>query len=263
MAKNILIENLSEPLNGATSVKVDIDAGIGHLTIDRLTGDEQMLATGTLQYLEDQEVPTRSLNIQNGQVTLTFKGTSGRRSWLRLPWDACGGAYEWLVHLNPKVQSDIIAHTGGGNVKLDLAGMAVTQVTADTGGGNIEVFLPDNAASLTAVARTGGGNVTVEVGNGVTGSNTINAGSGAGNIAVHLPSGIAARIHATSGLGKIIVDPRFTKIDEDTYQSPDYDSAANKIEITAKSGAGNVIVDTTQRVEDRETYPTLLQTGAR
>jgi predicted membrane protein len=63
-------------------------------------------------------------------------------------------------------------------------------------------------------------------------------------VVVRVPSGLAAKVHATSGLGKVIVDSRFNKIDGNTYQSPDYDSAANKVEITANSGAGNVSVNT-------------------
>jgi predicted membrane protein len=59
-----------------------------------------------------------------------------------------------------------------------------------------------------------------------------------------VPSDIAAKVHATSGLGKVIVDARFSKTDKNTYQSPDYDGAANKVEITANSGAGNVSVNT-------------------
>jgi hypothetical protein len=59
-----------------------------------------------------------------------------------------------------------------------------------------------------------------------------------------LPSGLAAKVHATSGWGKVIVDSHLSKIDANTYQSPDYESAANKAEITVKSGAGNVSVDT-------------------
>jgi hypothetical protein len=46
-------------------------------------------------------------------------------------------------------------------------------------------------------------------------------------------------------MGKAIIDPQFGQIDKYTYQSPDFDTAANKVEITAKSGAGNVIVSTT------------------
>jgi predicted membrane protein len=106
------------------------------------------------------------------------------------------------------------------------------------------VVLPDNAANLSVTAKTGAGNVTVEIGSGITGSNTVNANSGAGNVVVRVPSGIAARIHATSGLGKATVDSRFSKIDGNTYQSPDYDGAADKVEITVNSGAGNVNVNT-------------------
>jgi hypothetical protein len=244
MADNVLTDNLSEPLNGATAARVDIDAGTGHLTIDRLTGGEQVLAGGTLQYLEDQGLPTRSVSSDNGQATLTLRAGEVKRSWFRLPWSACGGEYEWQVHLNPRVSSDINAHSDGGNVKLNLAGMAVAHVMAETGGGNMDVTLPDNSANLSVAAKTGGGNVTVDMGRGITGSSTVEAGSGAGNVAVHLPGGIAARVHATSGWGKVVVDPRFSKIDEHTYQSPDYDSAADKVEITAQSGAGNVSVDT-------------------
>jgi hypothetical protein len=45
-------------------------------------------------------------------------------------------------------------------------------------------------------------------------------------------------------VGKVIVDSRFSKIDRNTYKSPDYDGAANKVEITVNSGAGNVSVNT-------------------
>jgi hypothetical protein len=216
----VLIHNLSEPLNGATTAKVDINAGVGNLTIDRLAGGGQLLASGTLQYFEKQGVPTRTLDSGNGQATLTVKGGSKGQPWYRLPWAACNGATVWQIHLAPTVSSDITAHSDGGNVRLDLAGMLITRVSADTGGGNMDVVLPDNAADLSVTAR-----------------------SGAGNVVVTIPSGVAARIHATTGLGKMIVDPRFSKIDKDTYQSPDYDGAAHKAEITLSSGAGNVIVN--------------------
>ena len=221
MTKNVLTYNLSEPLNGVTTAKVDIHAGDGNLMIDRLAGGEQVLASGTLQYLENQGLPTRTLNTSDGQATLTLKGSGAGQSWFRFPWAACNGATEWQIHLNPTVSSDITAHSDGGNVKLDLAGMAVTRVSADTGGGNMDVVLPEDAANLSVTAK-----------------------SGAGNVVVLVPSGIAARIHASTGLGKVIVDSRFNKIDGNTYQSSDFDSAANKVEITVHSGAGNVSVNT-------------------
>jgi len=243
MAKTVLTHNLSEPLCGATTAMVNVDVADGNLMIDKFISGEQVLASGTLQYLENQGLPTRSVNVDNGQATLTLKARSTRRPWLHLPWATCNGATEWQIHLNPNVRSDVTAHSGGGNVKLDLAGMAITRVSADTGGGNMDVVLPDSSANLSVNARTGGGNVTVEIGHGITGSNIVNAQSGAGNVVVRIPSGIAARIHATTGLGKAIIDPRFSKTDN-AYQSPDFDNAVDKVEITVHSGAGDVNVNT-------------------
>ncbi len=221
MAKNVLTDNFAEPLNGATTAKVDIHAGDGNLMIDRLTGGEQVLASGVLQYFENQGVPDRSVNASNGQAIFTLKGGAAGRPRFRLPWATCSGATEWQIRLNPTVPSDITVHSGGGNVKVNLAGMTITRVSADTGGGNVDVVLPDDAANLSVSAKTG-----------------------AGNVVVCVPSGMATRIHATTGLGKVTVDPRFSKTDKNTYQSSDFDSAANRVEITVHSGAGNVSVNT-------------------
>jgi hypothetical protein len=212
-AGDVLTENLAEPLNDTTTAKIDIDTGTGNLTIDRLTGGEQLLAGGTLQYFENLGQPTRTLVSFLGQATLTLEWNDNG--------SPCAGAIEWQIHLNPTVSSDITAHSGGGNIKLDLADMAITRVSAETGGGNVDVVLPDNASDLNVQASTGAGNVVVLV-----------------------PSGVAAKIHTTTGLGKAIVDSRFNKIDDNTYQSSDFDSAANKVEITVRSGAGNVEVNT-------------------
>ena len=242
--KKVLTYNLSEPLCGATTAKVDIDTASGNLMIDTLTGGEPVLASGTLQYIENQAMPTRSVDIRNGQAFLTLKSTSIGRPLFRLPWSGCIAATDWQIHLNPDVQADITARSGGGDVKLNLAGMTVTRVMVDSGGGNMAVVLPANAANLSVTVKTGGGNVTVEIGRGIKGSNILSATSGAGNVEVCIPSGIAARIRATSGLGKEIVDPRFGNIDKHLYQSSDFDGAADKVEITVGSGAGNVIVST-------------------
>jgi hypothetical protein len=219
MAKKVLIDNLSEPLNGARTAKVDIHVGDGNLTIDGLSGSEQVLASGTLEYLENQSVPQRTAHESNGQATLTLRGGAAGQPWFRFPWSACNGATLWQIHLNPAVQYDVTARSSGGNVKLDLGRIPVTGVSADTGGGNMEVVLPDQSANYTVVAQ-----------------------SGAGNVLVKLPTGVAVRVRATTGLGKVFVDPQFSQTEKNTYQSADWEFAANRIDITAKSGAGNVSV---------------------
>jgi predicted membrane protein len=120
--------------------------------------------------------------------------------------------------------------------------MAVTRLSAETGGGNVAVVLPEEAADLSVTARSGAGNVTVEIGRGLSGNNLVEAKTGAGDVVVHIPEGVAARIQAVTGLGKAIVDPRFSKIEAHTYQSPDFERAAAKVELNLSSGAGNVKV---------------------
>ena len=148
MADHVLVETLSEPLNGATTAEIDIDSGTGNLTVDALPGVERVLAAGTLQYGERQGRPSQTVAANQGRATLTVKGRGTGRSWLHFPWAACTGATEWQIHLNPAVASDIRAHTGGGNVKLNLAGLAVSGLVADTGGGNLDVVLPDGGAKV-------------------------------------------------------------------------------------------------------------------
>lgn len=242
MANKTLVDNISEPLNGASNAKFEITTASGNLTIDRHSGGEAVLATGALEYLDGLEPPRRSLTVDNSEATLALTGSGARKSWFSLPWSVCNGAFEWQIHVNPTVPADITAHTGGGNVRLNLVGMILTRLSADAGGGNMDVILPDNSTNLNVVADTGGGNVSVEIGSGMSGSNIVNAHSGAGNVIVRLPRGIAARLEATSGMGKVIVDPRFQKLDRNIYQSPEYDSSTDRVEIKVHSGAGNVSI---------------------
>lgn len=218
MAKKIFTHNLSEPLHGLTNMQVEINTTDGNLIIDALPGGPE-LASGALQYLENQGQPTHTVESINGQNILKVRSGSKGQPWIRFPWAACNGATEWHIHLNPDVSMEINAISGGGNIQLDLTGLMVTNLNLNTGGGNIDVILPDHSVGICMSVKTGAGNVTV-----------------------HIPKNISARITATTGIGKVITTPTFGQIDKSTYQSPDYDRAEKKVEITASSGAGNVVI---------------------
>ena len=244
MSNNLLTDDLSAPRNGATAANIEIDTGTGNLTVDDVPEDTQVLASGALQYFEKQGRPTEFFGTEGAKATVKLMATATGRPWFRLPWAACLGGTEWQIHLNPSVSSEIAAHTGGGDVKLNLADMALTNLSADTGGGNIDISLPEHAAELSVKARTGGGNISIEIGDAISGRNTVEANSGAGNVLVELPRGIPARVDARTGMGKVIIDPRLSKIGAHMYQSADYEDAVDKLEITVHSGAGNVSVTT-------------------
>jgi hypothetical protein len=129
----------------------------------------------------------QSFSTEGGNATVKLTATAARSPWFRLPWRACLGGTEWQIHLNPSVSSEITAHTGGGNVNLGLADMALTSVSAETGGGNMDMILPEHAAELRVKARTGGGNISIELGDAMASTNTVEAISGAGNVVVEVP----------------------------------------------------------------------------
>ena len=81
MAKKVFTDTFSEPLNGATTARIEINAGDGNLTIDPFIGGEPLLAGGTLQYLEKQGAPTRTLVSRDGQAALTLKGDGARQRY--------------------------------------------------------------------------------------------------------------------------------------------------------------------------------------
>src|SRR5512142_370683 len=128
MAKKVFTETLSEPLDGTTTASIDINTADGNLKIDALPSGPE-LASGALQYLENQAAPNHSVILNGSQAAFTLKSGSKGQPWMRLPWAACNGATEWHIHLNPSIALDITAHSGGGNVSLDLAGLTITHLT--------------------------------------------------------------------------------------------------------------------------------------
>lgn len=237
----LLSKSLSEPLNNVKAARFDINADAANLTIDD-DADKQLLAGGEVQYFEGQGLPISSLAEENGRSILMLKSNKAPVSAFRFPWDACrGGAYKWQIHLNHAVCSDINAYSSGGDILLNLDETTLTRLTAATGGGNVNAVLSEKSVNAFYVIKTGGGNVDVAL-RGTAGSSALTAESGAGNVSVSIPNDTEARIRATAGLGKVVVDSRFTKVNGDTYQSSGYDKAANKFDIMLKSGAGNVSV---------------------
>ena len=243
MATQALTQAFTEQLNTQNDVMADIHAGDGNLQVDG-TASPEALASGELQYPEKMGAPTRSVTSVNGKTSLTLKaGTGGGQRWLRLPWAACNGATTWQVHLNPTLPTDLFARSNGGNIHLNLAAMQITRVKIENGGGNVGVILPESAANLEVTASTGGGNVTVSVGGDTNGTNMVRAESGAGNVSVTIPAGIAVRVYATSGMGKVLMPSRINKVGDHVYESTGYDNAVNRVDMTLKSGAGNVSVN--------------------
>jgi len=126
---------------------------------------------------------------------------------------------DWTIGVTGERPLDLRIDTGASQAALDLGDLLVRSLDLRAGASETRVRLP-RAAGATAV----------------------HAEAGAASLTFEVPDGVAARIRTRVALGSNQVDPtRFPRIG-DVYQSTDYGSAANRVDIDVQGGVGAVRV---------------------
>ncbi len=128
-----------------------------------------------------------------------------------------GVRYDWDVQFNTDVPTKLSMETGADESDVDLSGLQLTDFKLETGASNTKVTLP---------AR---------------GRLHADFDLGAASLTVIVPEGVAARIRVDSGVSDVRVDPRFPRAGN-VYQSPDYETAANAVDIDIDAGAAQITV---------------------
>ncbi|HEX5396083.1 MAG TPA: DUF5668 domain-containing protein [Candidatus Limnocylindria bacterium] len=130
-----------------------------------------------------------------------------------------GERLDWDVRLAPDVELDLRIEGGASRSTLDLRELRVRRLDLKTGASQTNVRLPEH---------------------GVT---AVRADAGAAQVTFEVPSGVAARIRSQMVVGRTDVDEsRFPKVDGGRYESADFATAADRIEIDVRGGMGNVVI---------------------
>jgi hypothetical protein len=204
---------LNVPLNGATAANVQIDMGLGDLTVDSGEGGNA-LATGTLNYYSRSGAPSQSVNTSSNTLNLNLKQSNKGGPFF---FGDSNGSLDWNIHLNPQTPTRLDVNTGTGHTTLELEKSNITNLIVNSGTGSTDVVLPAQAGDLKA---------TVD--------------GGVGSIDITIPSGVEARIRIDSGLGSVNVDDRFSKTGDKTYQSAGYSESKNRVDLNLDAGVGSV-----------------------
>lgn len=197
-------EELSIPLEGEEA-HVSIDFGAGEL---RVTGGAlgATLLSGTFEDVEydvSHEDGRQRVRLSSPPLAGPYIGPEQHR--------------RWTMALNNVVPVTMNVKTGASSVQLDLADVQVTRLKLESGANSTRVIAPAHA-----------------------GFTEIQGSSGAASLIVEIPEGVAARIRTGGALTSISVDrERFPKI-EGEYRSPDYETAANKVDIKLEMGVGSI-----------------------
>lgn len=204
----------SVPLDGASRARLTVRHGAGQLRIH--TGaPADLLLYGTFGGGVEKRVQH-----QGDQLDVSLQATSGDWTQWAGPWHwGEGNRREWNLGLNPGIPLTLAIESGAAENRLDLSGLRVTDLTLRTGASSTNLTLPAQAGYTQAKINTGAASVNLQV-----------------------PAGVAARIRGTIGLGNLSVDQaRFPRRDGG-YESADFASAANRVELEIEGSVGSVTV---------------------
>ncbi|MBN1119977.1 MAG: hypothetical protein JXJ17_02775 [Anaerolineae bacterium] len=199
-------EYISVPLEGAERAHVHIEHGIGMATLSGVVegGDLMSGSFGAgLNY---------STRLRDGVQHLRMKMADPGFPW----WHQ---SFNWDFRLNGSIPMTIRLQGGAGMLNFNMHDLRVTELRYDAGVGTASVTLPAHAGLTTATVKAGVGTLTLII-----------------------PQGVAARIRVQPGLGSISVPRERFNREGDTYRSPDYDTAENKIDLRIDGGVGAVTV---------------------
>ena len=200
-------DRLAIPLEGAADAEVMVTFGAGRLQV-RAAGPG-MLVDGTFA----------------GGVRVERAGGPGRARLAppTLPsgWALDRAPYTWTMGVSGEVPLRLRVETGAADAELDLSALRLAELRLRTGASETRVTLPA-AAGVTIVDAEGG----------------------ATTIRFRVPDGVAARIRSSIVLGSSEIDTvRFPRTAAgDAWESPDFATAANRVEISVRGGIGSLSV---------------------
>jgi len=198
-----LSETLALPLAGTPDAGVRIRFGAGNLTT-------RPAAAGNLVDGEFVGGVIHRL-VGPGRIELVQDTRYG------LPW--IERRSDWTVGLTAEIPLDLKVDAGASRAVLDLGGLRVRTLEIQTGASETRVLLPRAAGATSVKAQAGAASLTLEV-----------------------PTGVAARIRTRMGLGSTQVDQARFPASAGGYESPDYATAANRVDIDVQGGVGSLRV---------------------
>jgi len=197
------IEHLAIPLGGAREAAIRIRFGAGELTVGSAAPGNLVDGEYAGGVIHRQPAP--------GRIELEQDLTYG------LPW--LDGRSAWTVGLAPGIPLDLRFDTGAARARLDLSGLQPRTVELHTGASETTVRLP----------RAGG-------------VSAFRAEAGAAQLTVEVPAGVAARIRTRMAIGSTNVDETRFPRSAAGYESADFATAANRVDLDLQGGVGSIRV---------------------
>jgi hypothetical protein len=206
------MEEGSVDLEGAESASLTVKYGAGRMRLDA-SAEAGKLVSGTFANGLDARVKQvdSALDVVLQPHTQSFPEVFFPGNWIT------GRGLSWDFGLSREIPLNLVFEIGAADTHLDFTDLQVKELVLKTGASSTEVLLP---------AQAGHTRFKVE--------------AGAASLKIVVPEGVAARIDADAGLASVDVNQsRFPK-QGGIYQSEDFESAANKVDIRIETGLASI-----------------------
>lgn len=200
-------EHASIPLEGAQSARVRVRHGAGRVEVTAGTG-LGILAEGDFTGGLEQ-----SSRLQGSVLEVRMNPPENIFPFTWSP----GTTLDWSFGLTRDIPLTLDFESGASETRLNLRELRLTELRIKTGASSTNIDLPANAGHT---------RVFIE--------------SGAASVNITVPEGVAARIQTKGALSTTQIDTQRFPQSGGLYQSVDYETAANKVEMDVQMGVGSI-----------------------
>ncbi len=209
---NLVNEQVNIPLADIREVRILLHHGAGRLDINPSVNPGELLSGSFMGGVEQR------LERSGSSARLDLR-TANMQNFVGWPFGYSNQGFNWNIAVTREIPLQLEVETGASETRLNLADLLVTDLLIKTGASSSTVILPARA-----------------------GQTRVNVHSGAASVELSLPQGVAGRIHIQSGLAGVSIDQnRFPRVGSG-YETPGYETAANKAEIYVETGVASITI---------------------
>ena len=208
-------ETIAVSLGQATAARLEVNVGAGSLNLGAQAPPGLLIAGKLESRAGDSAYEITESHVSGGRSVVELGSSPGREFSF---WPGQDPSEDWTLHLTPDIPTEVRVEAGAADIDLNLRDLILQRLEIEGGAADIEVVMPAAAGTTEA---------SIDV--------------GAASLRITVPEGVAARIEVDAGLSSVrINEGRFPKASDEVYISPDFERAANRIDITIDAGASHV-----------------------
>lgn len=200
---------LNQPLNGIEEAIIDLEPGVGQVTISKGSAEDTLLSGSTPE----------GTTIRRNVIQESNKGSFSIRTDEQISFfgDGRENKWNWDIALSSSPLIDLKIGLGVGNSRIDLRGLKLKALDVSMGVGNAQITLPAE------------GKFQAKIDGAI------------GQIIIYLPEGMGLRVKTDYGLGNFKTPAAFVKIG-DYYQTKGFDKASNQVDLNISQGIGIISI---------------------